>query len=238
MEMRIRRLWPLFLGLAILGLCVGIQGTLLGVRASMEGFGTRAVGLIMSGYFLGFILGAVRAPRAIRRVGHVRTFGALTALASISVLVHPLVIEPWTWFFLRVVTGFAFSGIYVVAESWLNHASNQENRGRVLSLYATVLFAGLGGGQLLLGLLDAESYEVFSWVSVLISFAAIPILIFTTPAPVAEEVTRVSVRRLFQWAPYGVVSVFLAQVGGAVLVGMGAVYAHSLQMDLGQISLR
>lgn len=239
MQIEIKRLWPLFFGIFVIGLCAGIQGTLLGIRAIMEGFDTRFTGLIMSGYFLGFIFGALQAPRVIRRVGHVRTFGALAALASTTVILHPIVIEPWTWFFLRVLSGFAFSTMYVVAESWLNQAAGAHNRGQILSLYAIASFSGMGAGQLLLNLAEPGSYEIFTMVSVLVSLAAIPMLITATPTPKPsiERFSRISIRKLFSWAPMGLTSVFLVQIGAAVLIGMGAVYARSINMSVEDISL-
>jgi hypothetical protein len=45
--------WPLLLGIALLLMGAGLQSALLGVRATMEGFGTVVTGMIMSGYYLG-----------------------------------------------------------------------------------------------------------------------------------------------------------------------------------------
>ena len=66
----------------------GVQTTLLGVRASLEGFPTAVTGLIMSTFYLGFLAGALFAPRVVERVGHIRVFGALASMASAAVLIH------------------------------------------------------------------------------------------------------------------------------------------------------
>ena len=130
----LNNIWPLFFGLGVIGLCIGAQGSLLGLRAELEGFGTLMIGLIMSSYFVGFLLGSVRAPKIIQRVGHIRAFAALTALASISILIHALIVTPWVWMLMRLLTGFSVSAIYVVAESWLNQAADNRSRGQLLSL--------------------------------------------------------------------------------------------------------
>lgn len=154
----VRAVWPLFFGLGVIGLCIGAQGSLLGIRAELEGFDTLATGLLMSGYYLGFLLGSLRAPAIIQRVGHVRAFGALTALASMTILVHSVIVDPWTWGVMRLLTGFAVSAIYVVAESWLNQDADNRTRGQLLSLYMITMLAGLSGGQFLLNISDPRSF--------------------------------------------------------------------------------
>lgn len=229
----LKSIWPLFFGLGTIGLCVGAQGSLLGLRAELEGFDTRITGLVMSAYFAGFLLGSLLAPRIIQRVGHIRTFAALTALASISILVHALIVNPWVW----MLTGFAVSAIYVVAESWLNQAADNRTRGQLLSLYMVTMLAGLSSGQFLLRLADPGSFELFTLISVLISLAAIPILITATPMPPFEAAEPVSIGTLYRCAPTGLVGSFLINTCYAVVLGMGAVYANRLGLAIDQVAL-
>ena len=132
-------IWPLFAGLSLIGLAIGVQGSLLGVRAAIEGFDDLLIGLLMSCYFAGFLAGSLLTPRMIQRVGHIRIFAALSAVASVTILVHALFINPWAWALMRLLTGFAFSTIYVVSESWLNQSSTNTNRGQILSVYTLSL---------------------------------------------------------------------------------------------------
>jgi len=230
------RIWPLFLGLALIGLAVGAQGTLLGIRAAKEEFGTSVTGLVMASYFMGFLLGPMWSPTLIRQVGHVRTYGALTALASITILMHALMVNPWAWGAMRLLTGFSISGIYVVAESWLNRAASDETRGQILSVYMLVMFSGLAAGQFLLNIAEPTGFEIYSVISVLVSFAAIPILVSAVPAPPIEDVERVGLRRLFAYAPSGVVGVFLVNASFATVFGMAAVYTTGIGMTVAETS--
>ena len=233
----VRTVWPLFFGLGVIGLCIGAQGTLLGVRAELEGFDTRATGLLMSAYYLGFLLGSLRAPAIIQRVGHVRAFAALTALASMTILVHSVLVDPWVWGFMRLLTGFSVSAIYVVAESWLNQAADNRNRGQLLSLYMITMLAGLAAGQFLLNLSDPAGFELFTLISILISLAAIPILLSATPMPAFESARPVSIASLYRVAPTGLVGSFLINACYAMVLGMGAVYASRLGMQVSGVSL-
>src|SRR5256714_314865 len=124
--------------MGILMLGAGLQGTLLGLRATLEGFPTPVTGLIMSCYYVGYLLGTLIAPRLLRRVGHVRVFAALAALASVASLVHASWVHPLPWGAMRLVSGLCFAGIYVVAESWLNHRASRTNRGRLLAAFMAV----------------------------------------------------------------------------------------------------
>lgn len=236
-QQTLRSVWPLFFGLGVIGLCMGAQGSLLGIRAELEGFSTIATGLLMSGYYLGFLLGSLRAPGIIQRVGHVRSFAALTALASVTILVHALIVDPWVWGLMRLLTGFAVSAIYVVAESWLNQAADNRSRGQLLSIYMITMLAGLSSGQFLLNVSDPASFELFNLISILISLAAIPILITATPMPAFEAARPVSLATLYRVAPTGLVGSFLINACYAMVFGMGAVYASRLGMQVSEISL-
>jgi MFS family permease len=66
--------WAILLGIGCMMLANGLQGTLLGVRAGVEGFSTFTTGIMMSGYFVGIFIGSFLAPYLVRRVGHIRVF--------------------------------------------------------------------------------------------------------------------------------------------------------------------
>lgn len=175
-------LWALLLGVGLLMLGNGLQGSLLGIRAAEEAFGNTVTGLVMSSYFVGFLAGSTLTPRKLRQVGHIRVFAALASITSVAILVHVLFIDPWVWAAMRLITGFAYAGLYVVTESWLNgHASNRL-RGRLLAFYMVITYLGMGGGQLLLNVADPGGMVLFLIVSILMSLALVPILLSYTPS--------------------------------------------------------
>ena len=229
--------WALFLGLALMMIGNGLQGTLVGVRATLEAFPDTATGLIMSGYFIGFLAGSVLAPRLLLRVGHVRVFAAFAALASAVVLLHAVFVEPLTWTLVRIVTGLCYAGLYVVAESWLNDRATNETRGQLLAVYVAIMLCGMGAGQLLLNLADPGSFELFILVSVLVSLAVVPILLSAGPMPTFETPRRVGLAELYRVSPLGVIGTLGTGAANAVLVGMGAVYAGRMGLTTGEISI-
>jgi MFS family permease len=229
--------WALLLGMAIIMLGNGLQGTLLALRATLEGFPTTVTGFVMTGYFVGFLAGSTIAPRIVQRVGHIRVFAALASLASASALVHAAFIDPWTWGAMRVVTGFSYAGLYVVAESWLNDRATNETRGQILSFYMVVTYGGMTAGQLLLNVGDPLGFDLFILISVMVSLALVPISLTAAPAPSFDAPTPVGLRQLYSISPLGIVGGMVTGLTNGVIFGMGAVYAKAAGLSKAEISM-
>ncbi|AKH99661.1 arabinose efflux permease family protein [Hoeflea sp. IMCC20628] len=233
----LRSVWTLLLGIGLLMMANGLQGSLLGVRAETEAFDASVIGIIMAGFFAGLLAGSLWTPQAVRIVGHIRVFAAMSAVASVAILLHALLVNEVAWWFIRFITGFCYAGIFVVAESWLNDRAPQETRGQVLALYLAVTFAGMGSGQFLLNLASDSAAELFMLVSVLISLSVVPLLLRATPLPTSEAGRRVTLKRLAAASPLGVFGVFVAGIANGTIFGMGAVYARSVGFTVADTSL-
>ena len=218
--------WPLLLGMGVLMLGAGLQSTLLGLRATLEGFPTPVTGVIMSCYYVGYLLGTIAAPRLLRQIGHIRVFAALAAVASAATLVQALFVDPFAWAAMRLTTGLCFAGIYVVAESWLNDRASRANRGRLLAVYMLVLYIGLGSAQFLLIVSKPNTPAPFMLVSALICLAMVPIVISARQAPEPAVPRKVRYRDLYRNSPLGVVAVAVSGLISAIIFSMGPVYAR------------
>ena len=228
--------WALLLGFGFLMLGDGLQGTLLAVRAYREGFPTAVTGLVMSSFYAGFLGGTLWAPGIVRRVGHIRVFAALAALASASILVHAAYVHPAVWFVLRLLSGFCFSGLYIVAESWLNDSTANQTRGQLLSVYMVITYLGVGGGQLFLNFADPAGYSLFVLTSILISVAVVPLLLTATSAPRFQDSSSVKLTDLYGISPLGVFGMFAVGLASAAIFSLGPVYAALLGLDTAGIS--
>lgn len=228
--------WPLFFGLGLIMFGNGLQGTLLGVRASIEGFDTATIGIIMSLYYFGFLGGSYYVPKLISQVGHIRVFTALASLASSTVLLHGLYPEPWLWAIIRGFTGFAYAGLYIVVESWVSNASTNKTRGQMFGLYQIISYSGLMVGQFGLNIADPAGMDLFVMASILVSIALLPIALSSRPAPAFDEPEALSLKRLYVISPLGLMGSFSVGIGTAAIFGLGAVYASEMGMTLPQIS--
>ncbi|MEO0357502.1 MAG: MFS transporter [Pseudomonadota bacterium] len=229
--------WALLLGMLFLMVGNGLQGTLLGVRGDMVGFSTFEMSLVMSAYFAGFLGGSRLTPELIRRVGHVRVFAALASFISAVLILYPVLVHPVTWILGRVVIGFCFSGVYVTAESWLNNASSNENRGKALSLYMIVQMSGVVAAQGLLAFGDPGGYALFIVASVLISISFAPILLSIQPTPAFGASKPMTLRRLITASPLGCMGMFVLGGVYSAQFGMAAVFGAQIGLTVPQISL-
>jgi len=232
----ITSVWALLVGIALLLAGSGLQGSLLGIRASADGFSNLMTGLIMSSYFAGFLVGFVIVPRLVRNVGHIRVFGALASIASAVAVLHSVFVDPVVWIGLRATTGFCYIGIYIIAESWLNDRSTNENRGQILSVYMIVMTAAMTVGPLLLNLGDPFGFDLFIAASVLVSLSLVPVSLTTYSAPRFEEQERLSLRELIKISPLGVASGFVSGATAGALVWLSSVYGDAVGMDIETIS--
>jgi len=229
--------WALLFGVMLLMVGNGIQGTLLGLRGQIEGFSTFEMSVVMSGYFVGFLGGSRATPWLIRRVGHVRVFAALGSFISAVLILYPVMTEPVAWTLLRVAVGFSFSGVYITAESWLNHSASNENRGQALSLYLIVQMIGIITAQGLMVLADPGGFVLFILPSVLVSLAFAPILLSVSPTPAFATTRRMSLVELFHISPLGVVGMAALGAVFSAMFGMAAVFGTQAGLSIGKISL-
>lgn len=222
----LRTTWPLLLGILLLMIGNGMQGTLLGVRGGIEEIPTSLMSVVMAGYFGGFVLGSVAVPPMIRRVGHVRVFAALGTLISAVLILYAAVPHWLAWAALRLVIGFCFCGVYITAESWVNASATNETRGQAMSAYFIMQMLGLVVGQVLLNVSDPAGWMLFVIPSVLVSLAFTPILLAQVQAPRFEQIKPMSLPRLYRTSPLGCIGIFL--IGGvfSALLGMGSVWGR------------
>jgi MFS family permease len=228
--------WALLLGMSMLIFSNSLLNTLLSLRAGIEGFPILVIGAIMAGYSVGFLVGSVYVARLLRAVGHVRVFAALASLASVASLIHGLVIDPFVWAAMRFVTGFCSAALYVVAESWLNDSSSNENRGRMLSIYMLVNYFGYVAGQMILNVAPPTDIALFIFASIAVSLALVPLLLSSNPAPRFEATEAFNLKKLLHTSPLGVLASMGAGMALGGLINLGAVYGQQVGLSLAEIT--
>lgn len=216
----------------------GLLGTLLGVRSILEGFGPEITGLMMSGYFIGYVVGALHCPVLIARAGHVRTFAACASVASVTTLALPIFVDELTWMGLRAVNGYCYAGMIMIAESWLNGHALRSTRGRLLAVYGSLMMAAWGVSQLLLPLARAQSFILFSLCSAFLSLALVPLALAQTTRYHSEIAPpRMRLDRLYAISPLGTIGVFVSGLTMTAFWAMAPPYAHGIDLTEAEISL-
>lgn len=226
----------LLFGSALLLLAGGLQGLLLPLRGSIEGFSDTSLGLLGTGWAIGYIAGCLLTPTIVARVGHIRTFGVYCSLAAIAVLLNLLIVDPLVWIPLRSISGFCFAGAAMVVESWLSERATPESRGRVFGLYTMINLGATTAGQMLLTLGDPAGFIFFAIGSIIYSMALLPTALSTAAAPVPLAQARLDPRALWRNSPVAVVSVFLAGLSNSAFGTLGAVYGRQIGLSVTDIA--
>jgi len=225
------RLSSLLSGVGLLVVGVGLLFSVLGLRAGLAEFSSITLGLVTSAYFAGFVLGTYVCPAVIRRVGHIRAFAAMASLASTMPILHALWIDPWFWGLLRLITGVCMVGLYIVVESWLNALAPNEHRGKLFAVYMAVNFVALALGQWLILVGDRLGFVPFAMVSVMFSFALLPITMTPVDEPEPVDAPSLSLRALYDASPMGMAAALASGLITGAFFGLAAVFAQGLGLS-------
>jgi MFS family permease len=227
----------LLLGVSLLLLGNGLLNTLLALRGSLEGYSDSLIGLISSGYFLGYFVGFFLAIPLLRRIGHIRAFALCSAIAACVVLLHVLMVNPWTWMLLRVVTGTVMVILYGIIESWLNSQTPANSRGRVFAVYMVVNLVSLAIAQQFLRLDSPTSFTLFALAAMLVGISLAPITLTRQAQPQVTTVQRLPMKRLYKLAPVALAGALLSGVAMGAFWGLGPVYAQRIGFDSNAIAM-
>ncbi|WP_110669660.1 MFS transporter [Salinicola halophilus] len=217
---------------ALLLLGNGLINTLLTLRGTDEGFSTTLLGLVMSGYFIGFIGGTWISGRLIRRMGHIRTFAFGAGICASAALLHLIFINPWVWLALRVVYGLSFITLMTVIESWLNGQAASHQRGRVFAIYMVVNLGSLAIAQQILRLDTSQGFLLFAITSILICWALLPITMTRRSQPVIAERPKSSLKALLGFAPLAVAASAMSGLAMGAFWTLTPVFARSVGFDV------
>ncbi|GKX32788.1 MAG: MFS transporter [Rhizobiaceae bacterium MnEN-MB40S] len=236
----VRHLIPisaLLLGSAFLLYAGGMNGLILPVRGSQEGFSAFSLGLLGTGWAIGYVLGCIMTPGLVGRVGHIRSFSVMASLAALAILASLLFITPWAWIPLRAISGFCFAGAAMIVESWLSERVDASSRGRVFGVYTMVNLMATTTGQLTLTLGETGGYTFFVIGAMFYSLALIPTAISSTATPKPLVKVRLDLGALWRNSPIAVYAVLMVGISNSAFGTLAAVYADQIGLQLSAIAL-
>jgi len=215
----------------------GLHSLLLPIRGAAEGFTTAEIGLIGTGWAVGFVLGCITAPMVVMRVGHIRAFACSAACAAIIVLLNGIFIEPLAWILLRVGSGFFLAGAFMIIESWLNERASNESRGTIFAVYLTVTYLSITLGQLGVGAGDRLTTTLFMTGAILFSLAVLPTALSTAASPRPLTRVRIDLRRLYSNSPVAFLTVLLVGIVNGAFGTLAAVWGARIGLSTPLIAL-
>ncbi len=214
----------------------GLFNTFIGVRADLEGFTADSVGYLTAAYFAGLAFGSQRCETLINRIGHIRAFAAYSSIIATVVLAFPFVPNIWVWALFRALIGFNVAGVFMVAESWLNHKSTPSTRGTLLSMYMMTSYVALAMGQFLMNAAEISGNQLFMLAAMLFGLAVVPVAVTRSTHPPPVESAHVGIRRLYEISPVAFVICFGSGLSVSSLWGLGPIFGRSLGMDIADVS--
>ena len=220
----ILKIQALFLSSALLMFGGGLQGLLLSVRGADEGFSIFSLGLIGTGWSVGFIAGSIMVPMLVRRVGHIRSYSVMAAVGTITILLNLLWISDVGWIVLRIFSGFCFSGAAMIVESWLNETAENKNRGTIFSTYVMINMAASTLGQLSMSVTGISGYLPFVVGALALITATLPTALTTKPQPQPLASADINIRLLIRTSPIAVMASFCVGIANGTFGTLAPVF--------------
>ncbi len=225
------KIYALFIGSALLMFGGGLQGLLLSVRGAEEGFSLTALGLIGTGWSVGFVAGSITVPMLVKRVGHIRAYSIMAAIGTVTILLNLLWIQDIGWIVLRAASGYCFAGAAMIVESWLNEVADNKSRGTIFSVYSTINMAASTVGQLAMSVTGTFGYIPFVVGAIAFICALLPTALTSTPQPRPIASARLDVVLLYKTSPLAVIAAFACGMANGTFGTLAPVYGYAQQLD-------
>lgn len=230
------KIYALFIGSALLMFGGGLQGLLMSVRGAQEGFPLYALGLIGTGWSVGFVAGSVSVPMLVKRVGHIRAFSIMAAIGTVTILCNLLWINDVGWIVLRAFSGFCFAGAAMIVESWLNEVADNKSRGTIFSIYVTINMAASTVGQLAMSVTGTAGFIPFVIGAISFICAVLPTALTSTPQPRPISSARLDVVLLYKTSPLAVIAAFACGMANGTFGTLAPVYGFEQKLDASHIA--
>ncbi len=215
----------------------GLQGLLLPVRGSQEGYSNEILGLIGTTWASGFVIGCFVAPNLVRRIGHVRAFTGFGALICLNVLLTGLIVDQTAWLILRTVTGFCTAGTSMIIESWLNERATNESRGAIFSFYISITLFGVVGGQMMVPFADVSTPVLFMVCGILYCAAIIPTAVSRAASPQPLKRVSLDLPALYRNSPVSFIAILLIGTANGAYGTLAAVFGARAGLEEGTIAI-
>lgn len=228
-------LLAIIVGVTLLQGANGILVVILPLRMLEAGLGALEVGIVATGYAVGFLLGCLVASRLIAAIGHIRAYAVCAAGLSIAALAFTLTVDTWLWTALRVITGLCLAGLFTAGDSWIADRAPMEMRGRVLSAYTLLTKIALMVGPLVLAVAPVHGSGPILVIAALVSASLIPVAATRSPSPHPPDPTPMGLRELFRLAPAAVTGTFAAGLMNTAVLTLAP--AWGIQMGLTAVAV-
>lgn len=210
--------------MALVAVGNGLMFAFIPVRLAADGFAPTWGGSIVTAMSAGGIAGCLFTGPLVQRVGHARTFMVFLGMIALSNCGIGAGVYPWLWIAARALYGLAICGLFVVGQSWLNDAVNNDIRGRVMAAFYVAYVCGLGVGYYVMGLVDLDGADAALISIACAAIAVLPVGLTRLAQPPPPQAASLGLLRAWRISPVGVVG--MLAVGGLSLSITGFAPIH------------
>lgn len=224
----VRAVMSVILSMGLVAMASGMLYTFIPIRLTEAGFAPSTSGWLVTAMGAGNFIGCFVGGAVVRRVGHARAFCVFAAACTLSTLSLSIAVDPLLWAPARLINGVGMIGLFVVSQSWLNDATENHQRGRVLAAFYIVFIASMGLGSEFLRHIDLSGRAVYLIGAACGTLSLIPVGLTKLPPPPPPERIQLAFRRLWQVSPVGFVGVMAAGAMSVTIQGLIPLYLANI----------
>jgi len=234
-----RNILAIMATVGIAGLGYGTSIPLLSILLERGGYSSTLIGLNTAVQAIAALVILPFVPRLLAWLGAARLLLICLLTIGTTLIAMRGFIDILVWFPLRFIFGAAIAVMFTTSEYWVNAIADEESRGRLVALYATVFSCGWTLGPLLLSVLGPERWTPVAVSAAILALAVIPLGLGGSAAPAPENSGSADLFGILREAAVPALATF---VYGAVEIGVFSllpVYAlhHHLSAQQGALML-
>jgi MFS family permease len=215
-------------------MALGLSLQLLPLVQHAQGTPAWLIGLVTAMGPLGILLTGPFMPDLIKRLGEKPV--AYYAIACILSSLIGFAFTRWLpfWFVLRFLMGAATATLFTVSEIWIIGFTNDQNRGRIMGFYISVLSMSFAFGPIILPFTGIEGWKPWIIGAVCIAAGSLPLAFVNATSHIGER--SHSFLGVFRHAPFLFIAICTATFFDSVFISFFTIFATTKGVVLSQAS--
>ena len=171
----------------IIGIKLGTLVPLLALILESRGFNNTIINWNFISQPLAVLLFVRITPIIIHKIGLAKSIIIAQIVTIILYFTFPIFESLTAWFLIRFTIGFAGALAWNAFDTWMLSMTNDDNRGKIISLYNAFFMIGFALGPMILSFTGTEGWFPFIVISSLSFIAILPLILLDISDPELPE---------------------------------------------------
>jgi len=229
----IRNLVAACSAITVFGFAFGMSFPLLSLILETRGVSSDMIGINSAMAPIGILLFSPIIPVLAKRFGSRNVAIGAAVVTSLVFLSYRVFDSFSAWFLIRLVQGMSISTLFVLSEAWIVGSTGDNNRGKIVAIYSSVLSGSFGAGPLLISFIGIEGWTPFVLGAGVIAVGIIPFFFIRDDAqPEHQETQPSSILNFAGKAPMLLVAVGTFGIFDSASLSLFPVYGMHNGLDL------